>query len=81
MNRHTLSGTIAIVTILLPASFAQSDRLTPRVDRMTCAQAKARIPDRSLPDFWVGDVKGLASRFEHLEHGTLHADVWVETAG
>ncbi len=71
MNRHTLQGTIAMVAILLPATLAQSDKPLPRVDRMTYAQAKARIPDRSLPDFWIGDVKGLAWRFEHLEHGSL----------
>ena len=71
MDRHTLKETFALVAILLSASFAQSDKLEPRVDRMTYAQAMARIPDRALPAFWIGDVKGLTSRFEHLEHGTL----------
>jgi len=71
MDRHTYKATIAIVAILLPTTFAQGDKPAPRVDRMTYAQAKARIPDRSLPDFWVGDVKGLTSRFERLERGKL----------
>ena len=37
---------------------------------MTYAQAKARIPDRPLPDFWIGDIKGLTARFERLERGS-----------
>jgi len=39
-------------------------------DRMTDAQAKTRIPQRQLPDFWIGDVKGLAARFDGLQQGT-----------
>jgi len=38
---------------------------------MTCAQARARIPERQLPDFWIGDLKGLAARFEGLQRGVM----------
>jgi len=38
---------------------------------MTLEQARARIPDRQLPDFWVGDVEGLKERFEGLKTGTV----------
>ena len=31
--------------------------------QMTNDEAKGRIPDRVLPDFWVGDVAGLDERF------------------
>jgi hypothetical protein len=37
--------------------------------RMTYTQAKARIPERQLPDFWIGDVKGLGARFDSLRRG------------
>ena len=36
---------------------------------MTYAQAKARIPERQLPGFWIGDLKGLASRLGDLRRG------------
>ncbi len=39
--------------------------------RMTYAQAKARIPERQLPGFWVGGVNGLAARFDALRRGTV----------
>lgn len=39
-------------------------------ERMTYAEAKAGIPGRQLPPFWIGDVRGLAWRFEGLNRGT-----------
>ena len=71
MDGRTFKGAVALVSILLSTSLAQSDKPPVRVERMTYAQAKARIPDRQLPDFWIGDVKGLPSRLEHLERGKL----------
>ncbi len=59
-------GTFSVALILLigmlptPAQAAEN---------MTYAQAQTRIPERGLPDFWVGDVMGLASRFDRLERG------------
>jgi hypothetical protein len=38
---------------------------------MTYAQAKARIPGRPLPSFWIGDVKDLPQRFERLKRGQV----------
>jgi len=43
----------------------------PEDARMTYAQAKARIPERQLPGFWIGDVKGLATRFDGLRRGQV----------
>jgi hypothetical protein len=37
--------------------------------KLTLAEARARIPDRPLPAFWVGDVKDLAGRWEKLKAG------------
>jgi len=71
MDKATVTRTTASICILLSSSLLLAGGPLPRVDRMTYAQAKARIPDRPLPDFWIGDVKGLASRFEHLERGRL----------
>ena len=71
MDRPTLKKAVVLVSMLLSTGLAQTSETTNRVDHMTYAQAKARIPARHLPDFWIGDVKGLASRFEHLERGKL----------
>ena len=67
MDRGAFKGAVVLVSVLFSTSFAQTDQATTRVSRMTYAQAKARVPDRPLPDFWIGDVKGLTSRFERLE--------------
>lgn len=71
MSRCLFHGVVATVSILLSASSAQDSRPAARADHMTHAQAKARIPIRTLPDFWVGDVKELDRRFGHLERGRL----------
>jgi hypothetical protein len=46
---------------------------------MTYEQAKEAIPQRELPDFWIGDVKGLAGRFENITRGK--ASVIAATPG
>ncbi len=69
MNRGIAARATVSVCVLLASSLAGAAEPPARVDHMTYAQAKARIPDRPLPDFWVGDVKGLASRCEHLARG------------
>jgi hypothetical protein len=33
---------------------------------MTASEARQRIPKRQLPEFWIGDVPGLAERFQRL---------------
>ncbi|HOX03807.1 MAG TPA: heparinase II/III family protein [Candidatus Paceibacterota bacterium] len=53
-------------------------QLTDRVQRqvgilartyssMTLDEARARVPKRTLPDFWVGDLNGLAGRLGKLQ--------------
>lgn len=44
---------------------------TADVDGMTYEQAMRRIPDREIPKFWVGDVRGLVARFEKLTEGKV----------
>jgi hypothetical protein len=39
--------------------------------RMTYEQAKRRIPERELPDFWVGGVHGLDQRFSKLNEAEV----------
>jgi hypothetical protein len=38
---------------------------------MTYAEAKARIPVRDLPQFWIGDVRDLGRRFATLSQGEV----------
>ena len=71
MDEHTCKQGVAWVVILLATGLAQMGQAAAHVEGMTYTQAKARIPDRSLPGFWVGDVQGLAARFEHLKRGKL----------
>ncbi len=42
-----------------------------KIEKMTLEEARARLPKRTLPDFWVGDVKGLADRFKTLKRGQV----------
>ncbi len=37
--------------------------------KLTYEEAKERIPDQGLPDFWIGTINGLDTRWEHLERG------------
>lgn len=56
-------------TVLLGLAMMNTRSFAAPDARMTCAQARARIPERQLPDFWIGDVKGLAARFDGLQRG------------
>lgn len=38
---------------------------------MTYEQAKARIPDRKLPDFWVGDMDKLEKQLKKIKNGQV----------
>ena len=38
---------------------------------MTYEQAKSALTQRVLPEFWIGDVKGLAARWDTLQHGEV----------
>jgi len=69
MNQGAFTkASIVLLSLLLPSlSIYSADAAAP--ERMTYAQAKARIPDRPLPDFWIGGVKDLPQRFEHLKRG------------
>ncbi|MDI6451492.1 M14 family zinc carboxypeptidase [Anaerobaca lacustris] len=62
---------IVVLTALVAPSFCVPARAAGDSERMTYAQAKARIVPRPLPDFWIGDVKGLAARFERLTKGAV----------
>jgi hypothetical protein len=79
MDSRSFQASVVFTSVLLASGLTLAAETPARVERLTYRQAKARIPDRSLPDFWVGDVKGLAARFEHLERGT--ATVLAATPG
>jgi hypothetical protein len=55
-------------TILLLLCFVLAPILC--ADEMTYEQAKERMKPPELPAFWVGDVVGLAARWESLRRGT-----------
>lgn len=40
-------------------------------DKMTYEEAKERIPERELPDFWVGDVDRLSEQVAGLKRGQV----------
>ncbi len=61
---------VVLLVVLVGHIFGRSTQAADRADRMTYAQAKARVPQQQLPEFWVGDVNGLADRFERLIRGT-----------
>ena len=58
--------------LLAALVFLSSSALAQRTG-MTYEEAVSRIPDRDLPDFWVGDVRGLAGRLEKLKQGNVRA--------
>ncbi len=68
MNR--VAGMFVLASLWLSPSVCSASGSAP-VERMTYEQAKARIPNRPLPDFWVGDVAGLPQRFERLTRGQV----------
>ncbi len=37
--------------------------------KMTLAEARSRIPQREIPDFWLGEFKGLSQRWDNLSLG------------
>jgi hypothetical protein len=39
--------------------------------KLTYEEAKARIPQQKLPDFWIGNVDDIAKRWQDLRHGTV----------
>jgi len=39
--------------------------------KMTYAEAKAKIPSRELPEFWVGHSDGLAERWSRIKRGEV----------
>ena len=41
------------------------------LQRMTYAEAVARIPARDLPDFWVGSVDTLTARLDGVREGDV----------
>jgi len=68
--RHNRRMAILLTIVLASISHVRPHEARA-LGRMTHAQAQARIADRDLPDFWIGDVKGLAGRFEQLARGTV----------
>ena len=58
---------VSVLVCLAYAAPAPGEQVT----KMTLAQARAQLPKRTLPDFWIGDVKGLDQRFAALKRGRV----------
>ncbi|TWU31158.1 M14 family zinc carboxypeptidase [Novipirellula artificiosorum] len=43
---------------------------TVSAQTLTYEEAKAKIPNQNLPDFWISTVDDLADRWQRLQHGT-----------
>ncbi len=71
MNRGVGRAVVAMIGILFLAGLVYGDEPPAPAGRLTYAQAKARIPERQLPEFWVGDVRGLAPRLDGLQRGKV----------
>ena len=69
MDHSTRKHMNAVIAFALMAGALQGAVAATTRGQMTYAQAKTRIPSRQLPEFWIGDVKGLALRFESLKRG------------
>ena len=54
--------TLAIYLVLVVSATASAQTLTYE-------EAKKRIPNHDLPDFWIGTIDGLQDRWAELEHG------------
>jgi len=59
-----------LVSVFVCLAFA-APAADEKVAKMTLEQARAQLPQRTLPDFWVGDVKGLEQRFAGLKRGRV----------
>jgi hypothetical protein len=71
MHQGTFTKASAIFLFLLLPSLPTCNGEAATPEHMTHAQAKARIPDRQVPDFWIGDVKDLPQRFQRLKRGQM----------
>jgi len=60
---------MARVAVLLAVVVAASNAALAQ--KMTYEEAKSRLPKRSLPAFWVGDVKDFGERLEKLARGEV----------
>ena len=63
-----------VVAVLVVVTFSiqySAEVVAAEVDKLTYEQAVRRIPERKIPKFWVGDVKGLSGRFEKLAEGKV----------
>ena len=64
-DNHMLVRIIAL-TFLFAFSTSPAE-----ADGMTYQRARQRVPDRQIPEFWIGDVKGLPARFAKLTEGKV----------
>jgi len=66
---------LSVKVVALAFLFAFSARATGAdnaiVDSMTYKQAKQRVPEREIPEFWVGDVATLPARLARLAEGKV----------
>ncbi|UCG57399.1 MAG: hypothetical protein JSU70_21350 [Phycisphaerales bacterium] len=67
METAALLRSVILATLVVAGQLSYPSPPRARgAETMTFEQAVRRIPSRTLPEFWVGDVTGLAARFEKL---------------
>jgi hypothetical protein len=78
MKRIVCNGmTLALLSAASISAAAPGPAATNNI--LTYATAKKHIPQRMLPEFWIGDVRELASRFQQLK--TAEVRVIARTPG
>ena len=73
MNQGIWREAVAVLCLLLLASSVYGSEAATSPGRMTYAQARARIPERTLPGFWVGDIRALSLHLDGLTRGKVTA--------
>ena len=68
---RTKRAAVTVFSMVVFFSCALSIASAADINSMTLEQARQRVPEREIPEFWVGDVGGLEARFEKLAVGRV----------
>ena len=70
-RRRTNRAAVIVFSMVALFNCALTITNAADINSMTLEQARQRVPDREIPEFWVGDVKNLDARFEKLSVGRI----------
>ncbi|MHC4243538.1 MAG: hypothetical protein ACYSU4_14125, partial [Planctomycetota bacterium] len=68
-GHQTKKAAVTVYSMVVLFNCALTIANAADINSMTLEQARQRVPDREIPNFWVGDVGGLDARFEKLTVG------------